>query len=130
MPPNVEPIPPERLPPGWGAVDHGAERFVYCRNESPIELIAARTAPELSHPALGLGHCWELRYRHAVGEVPVVERIGCVSTRHAALEGLVECMYRVHDRAENPADPFEVRAVLDGVRLRDLIPDMRSTHSL
>lgn len=129
MTPDQEPIPREALPPGWGPADHEDERIAYSRGDPRVELIAAQTEADRSHPALGLGRCWELRYRHTIGEFPVMERLGCVSTRRAAVEGLLRCMHRVHDRVDDPSDPIAVQAALDGVRFNDFVPDQWSPNS-
>lgn len=123
MMPDQEPIPREALPPGWGPAAYDGERIAYRRCEPPVELIAAQTDADRSHPTLGLGRCWELRYRHTIGEFPVTERIGRVSTRSAALDGLLRCMHRVHERVERPSDTIAVRSVLEDVSLDDFVPE-------
>ncbi|OVE83449.1 hypothetical protein B2G88_13450 [Natronolimnobius baerhuensis] len=119
---DQRPIPPEALPPGWGALEFCQGRFVYRYRQPPIELIADETSADRCHPGLGL-HCyWELRYRYSIGDYLHTDQIGRVSTRHAALEGLLECMHRVHERADALEDPFDVSAVLEQVSLSDFIP--------
>lgn len=126
MPIDQRPIPPEALPPGWGSADAGEGRLAYRRGRPAIELIAARTDADRSHPSLGLGRCWELRYRFPLGERSVSESIGRVSTRRAAIDGLLACMNRVHEAVDDPDDPIEVRAALRDVSLSDLVPGDRS----
>lgn len=116
------PIPLEALPPGWGPADNDDGYVAYRRPRPGIELIASRTEADRSHPSLGLGCYWELRYRLPVGEVSVTDTIGHVSTRSAALEGLLQCMHRVHERVEEP-DPVAVEAVLEDVSLGSAVPD-------
>ncbi|WP_207586519.1 hypothetical protein [Halomontanus rarus] len=123
MPPDQNPIPRDELPPAWGLADHCDEYVEYRRNRPSIELIAAQTDADHSHPVLGLERCWELRYRYPIGEVPVSDSVGRVSTRHAALSGLLECMHRIHNRVEDLHDPLEIQAVLDGVSLGNVVPD-------
>ncbi len=121
MPTDQEPIPPEALPPGWGPADHGAERIAYRRSRPRIELSAALTDGAHSHPSLGIERCWELRYEYDIGELAVSDAICHVSTRHAAVEGLLKCMIRVRDAAGD--DPMGLRTALDGVRFGDIVPD-------
>ncbi|WP_290813293.1 hypothetical protein [Halovivax sp.] len=123
MIPDQEPIPHDDVPPGWGPVRHDDDRIVYRRHEPQVELEVARTTADRSHPALGLGRCWELRFRHLVGEHPVTERIGRVSTRRAALDGLRESMERIHRRVEDPSDPVSVRSVLQQTPLAGNVPE-------
>jgi len=122
------PIPREVLPPGWGPETCCDGRFVYRHGQPPIELIADRTAAVQSHPGLGLSRCWELRYRYSLGDRPIAEAIGRVSTRRAAVDGLLECMNRIHESLEEPVDPVAVRTVLERVRLSDFVPDEVSTR--
>ncbi|NGM68644.1 hypothetical protein G6M89_06410 [Natronolimnobius sp. AArcel1] len=122
MPSNPRPIPPEALPPGWGAAELCEGRFRYRYSRPPIELVADRTTADRCHPGLGLNYYWELRYRYSIGEQLHTATIGRVSTRGAALEGLLECMHRVHDKADVLEDPFDVSAVVKRVSLSDFIP--------
>ncbi|AEH36139.1 hypothetical protein [Halopiger xanaduensis] len=123
---DQRPIPPEALPPGWGAAELCDDRFAYRYRQPPIELVADRTTTDRSHPRLGLGYCWELRYRYSLRDRSISEAIGLVSTRRAAVEGLLESMRRVHERAESIDDPFDVTAVLDRISLSEFVPDGRS----
>lgn len=115
-------IPREALPPGWGPAEVRDDRLAYRRRRPPIEVIAALADADRTHPGLGLGRCWELRYRHPAAEPPATASIGRVSTRSAALEGLLECMNRLQEAAEEPRDPIEVRTVLEDVSLADFVP--------
>ena len=123
MPPDHPPIPREALPPGWGPADCRDGRFEYRHSRPPLELIADRTAADRSHPGLGLCQCWELRYRYFLTDRTITEAIGRVSTRRAAVEGLLACMERVHETVTADADALEVRDVLESVSLPDLVPD-------
>ena len=123
MYPDQTPIPPEALPPGWGLSEHCDDCIAYRHRALPLELITARTAPDRSHPGLGLPSCWELQHHYSFGDRSVVETIGRVSTRRAAISGLFECMNRIHDAVEEPVDPVEVQTVLDRVSLADVVPD-------
>ncbi|MXV62668.1 hypothetical protein GS429_11445 [Natronorubrum sp. JWXQ-INN-674] len=116
------PIPREALPPKWGPVACCDGKFAYRHSQPPIELIADRSA-DRSHPGLGLSHCWELRYRYSLGDRAIVESIGRVSTRRAAVDGLLECMHRIHESVDQPADPIEMEATLDRIRFSDAVPD-------
>ena len=116
------PLPWEALPPGWGPAKVDDETMVYRQNGEGIELVADQTEPEQVHPGLRLGQCWKLRYRYTVGEQSACKSIGCVSTRQAALEGMLECMHRIHERIEESAEPHEVCAVLEGVPLGSVVP--------
>lgn len=120
---DQHPVPLEALPPGWGPVECCRDRLAYRRARPPIELVADRTPADCSHPGLGLGFCWELQYQCLFEDREVTERIGRVSTRHAAVEGLLECMSRLHGRLENRADPAEIRAALADVSLAGAVPD-------
>ncbi|WP_293029221.1 hypothetical protein [Natronococcus sp.] len=120
---DQHPVPPEALPPGWGPVECCRGYLAYRHARPPIELIADRTTADSFHPGLGLSHCWELQYQYALDDRAITERIGRVPTRRAAVEGLLECMSRLHDRLENRTDPLEIRNVLNGVSLGDAIPD-------
>lgn len=121
------PIPHEALPPGWGPAHCCEGRFEYRRRQPPVELVADRTAADRTHPGLGLGSCWELRYRFTLADRTIVESIGHVSTRRAAIEGLLECMHAIYDAVDEAADPIEVRAALERVRFSDFVPDGPST---
>lgn len=124
MPLDQEPIPPEALPPGWGPADHGTERIAYRHSRPHIELSAALAGGARSHPSLGVECCWELRYEYDIGELVVSDSICLVSTRHAAVEGLLECMARVRDAVGDAGDdPMEVQTALDGARFGDVVPD-------
>lgn len=119
---NPRPIPPEALPPGWGPIELCDGKFAYRYSRPPIELIADRTIADNCHPGLGLSYYWELRYRYSLGEQSITDAIGCVSTRQAAIDGLLECMRRIHGTAEALEDPFDVSTVLERVSLSDLVP--------
>ena len=125
MPPDHHPIPREALPPGWGPADCCDGRFEYRHSRPPIELIADRIAADRSHPGLGLCRCWELRYRYFLTDRTITEAIGRVSTRRAAVTGVLECMERVHETVAEADvdDPLAVRDVLESVSLPDLVPD-------
>lgn len=118
---DCDPIPREALPPGWGPAEVRDERLAYRRARPPIELIAELTDADHTHPGLGIGRCWELRYRHPVAEPPITESIGRVSTRTAALEGLLECMTQITDVAQEPRDSFEIRSALQCTSLADAV---------
>ncbi|RQG89161.1 hypothetical protein EA462_12400 [Natrarchaeobius halalkaliphilus] len=122
MSPDHPPIPREALPPGWGLAEHRDDRFSYRCSRLPIELVADATIPR-PPPGLGLCRCWELRYSYSLGEQPISEAIGRVSTRHAATEGLLECMNRVHETVEDAEDVLYVRTVLERVSLSSLVPE-------
>ncbi|GAB3666832.1 hypothetical protein [Halopiger thermotolerans] len=123
---DQRPIPSEALPPGWGAAELRDGRFAYRYCQPPIELVADRTTTDRCHPRLGLGYCWELRYRYSLRDRSVSEAIGRVSTRRAAVEGLLKSMREVHAMAESIEDPFDVSAILERVSLPALVPDDRS----
>lgn len=123
MTPDQHPIPREALPPGWGPAELCDDCVAYRHRSLPLELIADRTAPDQSHPGLGLSSCWELRHRYSLGDRSIAETIGRVSTRRAAVNGLLKCMNRIHDVVEEPTDPIEVRDVLERVSLDDVVPD-------
>jgi hypothetical protein len=120
---DQHPIPREALPPGWGPVECCDGYLAYRRTRPPIELVADRTAADGSHPGLGLSHCWELQYRYALEDRTITEAIGRVSTRRAAIDGILECMSRVCDRVEDSDGPAEVRNVLESVTLGDFVPE-------
>lgn len=127
--PDQPPIPREALPPGWGPKDCCDGRFAYRHSRPPIELIADRTAADRAHPGLGLCRYWELRYRYFLTDRAITGSIGRVSTRRAAVEGVLECMERVHETVAEVDDPLAVRDVLEGVSLSDLVPDGLSRPS-
>ncbi|WP_254532239.1 hypothetical protein [Natrinema gelatinilyticum] len=116
------PIPREALPPRWGLAENGDDRFIYRHSNPTIELIADSTVANRSHPGLGLCRCWELRYRYFMTDRAVTQAIGRVSTRQAAVNGLLECMRRIHDTVSAADGPLEVDDVLDSVRLSGLVP--------
>ncbi|WP_408959945.1 hypothetical protein [Natrinema sp. 74] len=120
---DQDPIPREALPPRWGLAEYCGDRLVYRHNRPSIELIADSTLADRSHPGLGLCRCWELRYRYFVTDQTVTQSIGRVSTRRAAVDGLLECMRRIHDTVSAADGPIEVGEVLNGVSLRDLVPE-------
>ncbi|ADD05572.1 uncharacterized protein Nmag_2001 [Natrialba magadii ATCC 43099] len=119
------PIPWEQLPPEWGPSEYDDGHFAYRHNQSPTVLVANRTPAGDSHPGFGLCCYWELRYRYSLGDRSLSEAITRVSTRSAAVEGLLECMHRVHDSVDQPADPIEVVDALRGVSVSDLVPERR-----
>ena len=125
MDPDQPPIPREALPPGWGPTELCDGRIAYRCRRVPIELVADRTTANRCHPSLGLECCWELRCRYSLGDRSVVDAIGRVSTRRAAIEGLHECMQRVHESIEEPTGPVEVISALEDVSLSDYVPDGR-----
>lgn len=120
---DQDPIPQAALPPGWGLAERCDGRFSYRYGRPPMELIAETTAADRSHPGLGLCRCWELRYRYFLTDQAVTEAIGRVSTQRAAVDGLLECMHRIHDTVSAAADPLEVGDVLEEVSLSDLVPN-------
>jgi len=122
-----EPIPPEALPPGWGLAKLDGDRFVYRHGNPVIELIADSTHPDRSHPALGLCRCWELRYQLFLTDSTIARSIAHVSTRQAALDGLLECMHSIHEAADTAIDPVAVEAILDRVSFSELVPDEASS---
>jgi hypothetical protein len=124
MNPDRTPIPREQLPPGWSPAERADDRFSYSCARPSIDLLAVRTPADNSHPSLGLGQCWELRYRFSIGELPVSEAFGCVSTRSAAARGLLACMHRIHEEIDESDDLLELESVLREVRLGDLVPDL------
>lgn len=124
---DQEPIPREALPPKWGPAELRDDRFVYRHRRPPIELIADSTIADRSHPGLGLCRCWELRYRYFLTDRTITESIGRVSTRRAAVDGLLECMQRIHETVSAADGPLEVGEVLDTVSLSDVVPDGLST---
>ena len=123
MNPTQTPIPPEALPPGWGLSDLGDDRFVYRHSNPPIELVANGTSAERSHPGLGLCRCWELRYRYFLMDSTISRSIGHTATRQAAIDGLLECMSRLHETVSSAAGPVAVGDVLDDTCLSDPVPD-------
>ncbi|AXR76431.1 hypothetical protein AArcMg_0076 [Natrarchaeobaculum sulfurireducens] len=126
MSPEQPPIPREALPPGWGLTAHCDGRFGYRYRAPPIDLVADRTAANQCHPTLGLNCCWELRCRYRLGDRSIADVIGCVSTRRAAADGLLECMQHIHD-AGTLSGPAEVLAVLEDVSFSDFVPDCRTS---
>ncbi|MFC4540911.1 hypothetical protein ACFO5R_03080 [Halosolutus amylolyticus] len=123
MPTDQHPIPREALPPGWGPAELRDGYVSYRHSTLPLELIADCTRPDRSHPSLGLGRCWELKHRYALADRSITETIGRVSTRRAAVNGLLECMNRIHEVVDEPADRIEIQDVLHRVSLADVVPD-------
>lgn len=123
MIPDQEPIPREDVPPGWRPAVNDGGRIAYRRHDPPLELEVVLTEPNRSHPALGLGRCWELRFRHLVGEHPVTKRIGRVTTREAALDGLRRAMECIHRLVDDPSDPVSVQNVLERIPLDAHVPE-------
>ena len=122
MPIREVPIPREALPPGWGPAEIDDGTLVYRHNGPGVELVADQTEAEQAHPGLGIGRYWELEFRYAVGEQSACKPIANVSTRRAALEGMLECMHRIHERVDDPETPQEVCAVLEDVSLGNVVP--------
>ncbi|OLZ42322.1 hypothetical protein A6E15_15710 [Natrinema saccharevitans] len=119
---DQDPIPQEALPPRWGLAERCEGRFVYRHARPRIDLIAD-CVPARSHPTLGLCRHWELQYRYFLTDRSISRSIGRVSTRRAAVDGLLECMCRVHERVSTADDPLAVGTVLEDVSLADLVPD-------
>ncbi|EMA29329.1 hypothetical protein [Halobiforma nitratireducens] len=122
MPADNRPIPPEALPPGWGETELKDGKLAYRYAQPPLELVADRSTAAHCHPGLGLSRYWELRYRYPLGDRSVSDAIGRVSTRRAAVDGLLECMRRVHRTVESADDHLAVRQVLDRVSFSDFVP--------
>lgn len=122
------PIPRDALPAGWGP-DEVCDDFVsYCRRRPAIELIARQTEADRPYLVLGLSCCWELRYRHFVGEAPASGIIGRVSTRTAVQRGLLTCMRRINDYVEDAEGVFGVELALETVSLERAVPDGESSR--
>ncbi|MFB1064394.1 hypothetical protein [Natrinema sp. H-ect4] len=126
---DQDPIPPEALPPRWGLAELCDDQFVYRHSRPPIELIADCTLADGSHPGLGLCRCWELRYRYFLTDRTICRSIGRVSTREAAVDGLLECMRSIHETVTAADDAVAVGQVLERVSLAGLIPDGLSRSS-
>ncbi|TYT63790.1 hypothetical protein [Natrialba swarupiae] len=126
MPTNRHPIPRTELPPGWGLTELGDDRFAYRHSRPPIVLVADVSADQ-SHPRLGICRCWELCYQYSLGDRISSETIGRVSTRQAAVDGLLECMRSVHDVVSDVEDPVAVDRVLDRVSLSCFVPESTET---
>jgi hypothetical protein len=88
-----------------------------------MELIADCTGADRSHPGLGLSRCWEHQYRNFLTHRAITRSIGRVSTRRAAVDGLLECMRRIHETVSTADDPLEAGAALEDVSLAALVPD-------
>ncbi|WP_049928885.1 hypothetical protein [Halopiger goleimassiliensis] len=123
MHPDQQPIPREALPPGWGPSELCDGRLAYRCRRVPIELVADRTTANRCHPSLGLECYWELRCRYSLADQSIMDVLGRVSTRRAAIDGLHECMQRVHDAVDEPSDPIEVASVLEDVSFSDFVPN-------
>lgn len=123
MPADNAPLPQEQLLPDWGPVDVAADRISYQHYRLSIELIAERAPADHIHPSLGLGQSWVLEYRRQIGDLVTSGSIGRVSTRQAALDGLLACMHRLHDSSTEipPTDPIDLQSVLERVSLDTLI---------
>ncbi|SEQ81162.1 hypothetical protein [Natrinema salaciae] len=119
---DQDPIPREALPPKWGLADRCDDRLIYRHRRPAIELIAEATSADRAHPGLGICRCWELRYRYFLVDRSITESIGRVSTQRAAVDGVLECMHRIHDTISAADGPVEVGDVLDTVCLSDLVP--------
>ncbi|AHF98319.1 hypothetical protein HALLA_04940 [Halostagnicola larsenii XH-48] len=122
-------LPREELPPNWGPLEHSDDRIAYRHSSPPLTLIAVCVSADRSHPSLGLSRYWEIRYRYSIGECTTTEVLGRVTTYDAALEGLLECMIRVHDTVESPDSPLDLCTVLGSVSLPASVPDEPSTVS-
>ncbi len=127
MPTDQPPIPREALPPGWCPTERCDGRFAYRHSQPPVEVIADRTAADRSHPTLGLGSCWELHCRYFLGDRSITDLVGRVSTREAAVDGLLECMHRIHDRVDESSDQVDVLSVLEELSFSDIVPDRQSS---
>jgi len=125
MAPDQDPIPSEELPPRWGLAARHDDRVVYRHSNPPIELIADSLTADRTHPRLGLCRCWEVRYRCHLTDATISRPLACVTTRRAALDGLLECMERLHEDATTD-DPVAIGATLESVAFSDLVPDERT----
>ncbi|AFZ72664.1 hypothetical protein [Natronobacterium gregoryi] len=119
---NSRALPPDALPPGWSESTVSDDELAYRHCQLPLEFVAARTTADNCHPGLGLGCCWELQYGYPVGNQSVSDVIGRVSTRRAAVDGLLECMHGVHETIESVDSPVTVGEVLECVSLSSLVP--------
>ena len=118
-----QPVPPRGLPPGWSPVASDEDRVALRMGDLPVEFVAKRTADSGGNPRLGVGRCWELSYRYSIGDVTASDVVGRVRTRSAAIDGLLECVTTVHEEIDGSIDGTDVRAVLEDVRLRSVVPD-------
>ncbi|SEH17492.1 hypothetical protein SAMN04487967_3209 [Natronorubrum sediminis] len=124
MLPDHPPIPREALPPGWGLTSFCDDEVIYRHRNPLIDLVAESTPADRSHPRLGLCRCWALRYRYELGEQFVVEPIGRVATRRAAVDGILECMELINASIDDIADPVALHDLLSRVRLSDGVPEL------
>ncbi|MFP8954798.1 hypothetical protein ACLI4Z_17805 [Natrialbaceae archaeon A-arb3/5] len=123
MLPDYHPIPQKALPPGWEPDELRSERFVYRHTAFAVALIADATTADRTHPGLGISRCWKVCYRHSLGDQPVTKLLGHVPTRQSAVDGLLECMRRVHETDGCDDDPAIIPQIFESVSLPQKIPE-------
>ena len=131
---DAGPIPTGALPRGWVS----AGEFEFEHPTAGIVVWADRRPDEVGAGTTGAPSTWRVRYERQVGEATERQTVGVVTTRDAAVDGLLSCMRRVSDGPDTHADgggtaasgasaPDDTRWVslstlADGVSLRDAVP--------
>ena len=104
-----------------------------------IAVCADRRPDEVGAGTTGAPSTWRVRYERRMGEVTERRTVGVVTTRDAAVDGLLSCMRRVSDGLDTHADGgggtvasgasapdgarwVSLSTLADGVSLRDAVP--------
>lgn len=123
-------IPAGELPRGWVSVDAGP---TFEHRTTGIRVYADRCPDDVDVVVSGASEAWRVWYERRVGETTECRCVGTVTTRDAAVDGLLSCMRRVSDGPAPRSDggaagaPEDCRWVAlstlaEGVSLRDGVP--------
>lgn len=129
---DAGPIPTGDLPKGWVSADAG---LTFDHRTAGLRVYADRCPGDADAEMAGASEAWWVWYERRVGETTERRRVGTVTTRDAAVDGLLTCMRRVSDGATPRSDggapsaaaPEDCRwaalsTLAEGVSFRDAIP--------
>lgn len=117
----MSPLPEDTyLPGGWSCRGARDGELAFARDGGQFVVEAERTT-EGPDPELDCPYAWALTYRQRTGVAAVGGPVGFVTTRDAAIEGLIACMREVN-AALGAGPAIDLRTVLDGVDLSDEVP--------
>lgn len=117
----MSPLPEDMyLPGGWSCRGVAEGELSFARDGDRFVVEAERTSagpcPEFDCP-----YAWSLTYQQRTGIAVVGGSIGFVTTREAAIEGLIACMRHINT-ALGAGPDVDLRATLEDVDLRDEVP--------
>ena len=132
---DAGPIRTGELPKGWVSAGDG---FEFEHPAAGLTVCADRRPGDADAEMAGAPGPWRVWYERWVGEATERRTVGCVTTRDAAVNGLLACMRRVSDSPATHADGggsaasraaasddcrwISLSTLADGVSLRDAVP--------